>query len=347
MASFPALFLLTFLLAIPTTALSSQKMDLESFKNINKGIVTSTFRIDLPRFPQAHNPSICEGLGGYILTFRYKPNPKADWISYVGIVRLDAAFQVISEPQLLDLRWDNKNTPSQTEDARIFSYQNDFYILYNDNPDKTRTSYSDRRDMYLAKLLFSEDYFTALTPLKLEHKSNYKYKAACWEKNWSPFICDGTLHLSYSVDPHEVIIPNLVSGKGKNSALTSFEHPWNWGILRGGTPAQLIDGEYLAFFHSSLEAITLASNHRLMWHYFMGAYTFSPATPFKITKISPVPIYYKNFYENSNHYKRVIFPGGFVVVGENLYLAFGKDDCEIWIAEINKERLLSSLRSIE
>jgi predicted GH43/DUF377 family glycosyl hydrolase len=347
MASAPISFILIFLLAISNTSWSSVKMNLQSLQGINEGIVTATFRIHLPDYPQAYNPSICEGLGGYILTFRYKPDPKAHWISYIGIVRLNPDFQVISEPQLLDFRKNNNHTPSQTEDARIFTYEDGFYIVYNDNPDRTNPRLSDRRDMYLAKIVFVDDHFTALTPLRLEHLSNYEHKTGRWEKNWSPFISKGTLHFSYSVDPHEVMMPHLDSGKGKNSVLTSFNNQWAWGILRGGTPAQLVDGEYLAFFHSGKEAITLASNNQKLWHYFMGAYTFSPDSPFNITKISPAPIYYKNFYENSNRFKRVIFPGGYVVVGENLYLAYGKDDCELWIAQINKERLLNSLHCIE
>ena len=80
-----------------------------------------------------------------------------------------------------------------------------------------------------------------------------------------------------------------------------------------------------------------------MWHYFMGAYTFSAEPPFQITKISQKPIYADEFYTQSDNWKRVVFPGGFVSSGQNIYVAYGKDDCEMWIAALDKEALMNSL----
>ncbi len=78
----------------------------------------------------------------------------------------------------------------------------------------------------------------------------------------------------------------------------------------------------------------------------MGAYTFSAKPPFSIQKISTEPIMAKGFYTKSEAKMRVIFPGGFVVNGELIYVVYGKDDKEIWVATIDKNKLMSSLKAV-
>ena len=62
---------------------------------------------------------------------------------------------------------------------------------------------------------------------------------------------------------------------------------WSYGELRGGTQAELINGEYLSFFHSR---IRLPNQKLILFTYFMGAYTFSATYPFQLKKISAFPI---------------------------------------------------------
>ena len=78
----------------------------------------------------------------------------------------------------------------------------------------------------------------------------------------------------------------------------------------------------------------------------MGAYTFSADPPFAITSYTKKPIVGEGFYTDSNYYKRVIFPGGFVVSDSVIYLAYGKDDSEIWIATIDKAALKKALMPV-
>jgi predicted GH43/DUF377 family glycosyl hydrolase len=79
----------------------------------------------------------------------------------------------------------------------------------------------------------------------------------------------------------------------------------------------------------------------------MGAYTFFGQPPFNITKVSSIPIMSKGFYSDTNYEKRVIFPGGFILSEPYIHLAYGKNDCEMWIATIHKERLLSILEPVQ
>lgn len=75
----------------------------------------------------------------------------------------------------------------------------------------------------------------------------------------------------------------------------------------------------------------------------MGAYTFSAEPPFAITSYTQSPVVDDSFYTKSSYFKRVIFPGGAVAIGPNIYLAYGKDDQEIWIAILDKEALKKAL----
>lgn len=307
-----------------------------------ENIVTATKRIYLQNYQGAYNPSIIKFNEGYLLTFRFLPDRTYQpWISFIGVVLLDESFEPISRPQILDTRFNCKNTPSQSEDARIFSYNEKLYLIYNDNLELVFPSTWERRDIYIAELLYDDQQFYLSDPIKLVHET--KYSHTLWQKNWSPFEWQGNLLLSYMLNPHEVISPNWTSGMCQLYSETAKSINWNFGTLRGGTPAQLVDGEYLAFFHSGFVTASACSENKEMWHYVMGAYTFSPQPPFELTKLSAVPIDAPGFYTYSSYSKRVIYPGGFVVSGSNAYLAYGKDDSEVWIATINLKRLKESM----
>ena len=79
----------------------------------------------------------------------------------------------------------------------------------------------------------------------------------------------------------------------------------------------------------------------------MGAYTFSAEPPFQVKRISPKPIVAEGFYSCSNAEKRVIFPGGSIVSDDKIYVVYGKDDCEIWIATLDKNALMNSLIPVQ
>ena len=118
--------------------------------------------------------------------------------------------------------------------------------------------------------------------------------------------------------------------------------------MRGGTPGIPIDGnQYLSFFHSSKEIPTLHSNREPILHYFMGAYTFALHPPFEITQISPKPIVGKGFYKGAiydPYWKpvRVVFPCGLIVEGNFIWVAYGRQDHEIWMVKLDKCGLLTA-----
>ncbi len=267
------------------------------------------------------------------------------WVSYIGLVLLDKNLDPISEPQLLNTRIGNFKVPSQSEDARIFVYNNKLYLIFNDNHEMIFFSLWDRRDMYMAELTYNNSEFTLSKPLRLIHTE--KYASRTVQKNWVPYVWDDTLLLTYTVNPHEVLYLNWINGNCYSCYQTKAKLNWHFGELRGSCPPLLDDGEYLSFFHSGLYTASEASYGNNLWHYFMGAYTFSADPPFAMTKISPVPIMTEGFYTQSQCEKRVVLPGGFAICDSTIYLAYGKDDCEIWIATIDKNALKKSLVPVE
>jgi predicted GH43/DUF377 family glycosyl hydrolase len=332
--------------------------------------VVSTKKIYLKGFPGSHNPSLVCTANGLLLTFRYCPHINQPWISYIGILPMDNSFKPTSLPQILHTRKANDITPSQSEDARIFSLNNELYLIYNDNVEITSPNNQERRDMFLAKIERLGDNFLVSNPVKLYHPQNYFLQN--WQKNWIPFEWNNTVLLSYTLAPHEVLIPRSVNKTFISEDLTNssqildemHELPqvgeacevlfstqpslkWEWGEIRGGTPAVLVGDKYLAFFHSSKLMASECTEGVPKHHYFMGAYTFSNMPPFEITHISPKPIVGNNFYTNSSASKRVIFPGGFVIIDDFIYVAYGKDDREVWIAKIDKYGLEKSLVSVQ
>lgn len=306
-------------------------------------IVIATKQLLFEDFPDSYNPSILKVDEGILMCFRYCPDRYSDpWLSYIGIVLLDKTFEPISKPQLISTRTKNSKTKSQSEDARLFSYRGRIFLIYNDNMEVNDTSYTDRRDMHIVELFKKGDQYSASAPLRLLHQE----KSYLWTKNWAPFEWNGKLLISYTVNPHEILYANLLNGDCYSCYEIPANTEWQFGEVREGSPAQLVDGEFLAFFHSGTVLSSYASWGWNLWHYFMGAYTFSPEPPFAMTSYTPLPIVARGFYTQSNHEKRVIFPGGFVVMDPYIYVAYGKDDYEIWIATIDKAELKKALRPL-
>lgn len=339
--TFVIYFLMSLFLHCPVYGANPSKVPLKP-----KEIVVSTKRIYIPDYPGSYNPSIFKFNNHYLLTFRYQPNRSFQpWISYIGAILLDESFEAISDPELLDTRFNDPRTSSQSEDARIFSSNEKLYVIYNDNMELEYPAYWERRDMYVAELSFAGGHFQLSEPVKLFYEARYRNNP--WQKNWAPFEWNGTLLLSYSLNPHEVIHPNLSTGTCQKCYETSKLVQWPFGSMRGGTPALLVDGEYLAFFHSGIFTATTCSDYRQMWHYYMGAYTFEAEPPFELTKMSSSPIEAPGFYTYSSYEKRIIYPSGFIRDGSNLYVAYGKDDSEIWIATIDLNELKKTMVPIK
>jgi len=320
--------------------------DFSEFERIGNKIVLHKRKYWFPSFPWSFNPSLIDVGDEFWMIFRYHPDlANQPWLSDIVIVRLNEQLDPISEPQVLNTRKRYSKTPSQSEDARLFRYRGRTFLICNDCVDELWFSSYSRRDMFMAEIFYENGTFSLSDPLKLVYEEEY-YKHIC-QKNWVPFEWDQTLLLSYTLNPHLILYPNLKNGQCYKCHETAAPIQWDFGSLRGGAPPQLVDGEYLGFFHSPKYLRSESSFGYEFWHYFAGVYTFSKEPPFEIKKMLPCPLMADDFYTKSYQPKRVIFPGGFAISGDKIYLAYGKDDCEIWIATLDKKELMNSLQPVE
>ena len=178
------------------------------------------------------------------------------------------------------------------------------------------------------------------------------------EKNWSPFIAPGgELHFVYSYHPFRVLavdrftsVWNETQREPDNTAHVSLVsemrclNTWEYGQIRGGTPALIVRGEFLTFFHSR----TRLKGSKFET-YFMGALTFSAMPPHRLLRQSRVPILVDEFYTGPWAGMRtidyIVFPLGFFVHddGNSITLSLGQNDKQGFIVKMHVDALFASL----
>lgn len=324
-------------------AIANPMIDLEESA---QKFVLEIKKIQIPGFPNAFNPSIIHWKGLILMSFRIIPDPKNSYTSQIGLIWLDKHFCPIGEPQILDTTL-TPTTPSRTDDSRLIAVGDEMYIVYSDNTDLEISRGGFR--VFVAKLRFDGGNFYVENPVKLsQFGGEIKHRR---EKNWVPFDYQDQLLLAYSLSPHIIFRPILELGTCETVSSTASNWKWQWGEPRGGSPALKLGEDFLAFFHSSLNIATLHSEGRKMNHYFMGAYTFSASPPFPIKRVSTEPIVAQGFYKGPVYKPywgsiRCVYPAGFIFDEDFIWVSYGRQDHEVWIAKLDKKGLLASLAPV-
>jgi len=319
-----------------------RSIDLDSFA---QDFVIETKKIIIEDYPDAFNPCIIRWPNGSLLmSFRIR-DPETKATHQVGITWLDEDFNPVGKPQIIDRSTDTPSYYSLTQDPRLIVMDDGVYFVYNNM--ETLPDGASRR-MSIAKLHYDGVHFFTKNSSRILSFENQNPKRQ--EKNWAPFNYQGQLLLSYSLNPHTVVIPEFDNSSAETFSTTESMIKWKWGILRGGTPAILDNDEYIGIFHSVKAMASEQSDGIMITHYLMGAYTFSSHPPFALTKISHEPIVSKSFY-NGPAYKtwkplRVVFPMGLIIDKNYLWISYGRQDHECWVAKIDKKLLLQSLTPI-
>ena len=317
------------------------------FEEHSQDFVLETKRIVIPEFKEAFNPSIIRWRGSLLMSFRIVPDPKQSFTSHFGLIWLDDDFNPIGHPQLLNIRDEGSNVPPRADDARLINSGDTLYFIYSDNAEPKISRAGFR--VYVAELQYEKDHFF------LKNKECLSFFEGSSpdkrEKNWVPFDYEGNLLLAYSINPHTIFYPLLGTGECTTIAQTTPSIRWKFGPLRGGTPGLMVGNEYLSFFHSCIDMASVHSDGQHASHYFMGAYTFSKTPPFALTQISPTPIVGKNFYRGTPYqpyWKPIccIFPCGFIFDEKYIWVAYGRQDHEVWIVKLDKQGLLNSLTAV-
>lgn len=326
---------------------------LTDLNSMCQDFILETKQIIIPQYPSAFNPSIIRWNDQLLLFFRIR-DPLTNSTNQIGITLLDDDFNPVNDPQLLEilLQWSTVLPVSlkpqvSLQDPRVIAIGDTLYIVYSNLVSIGSNNVSR---MCISKIYYDGVKFYGGTPdVLVEFDGMVETKK---EKNWVPFNYDNHLFLGYSLVPHKIFMPIPRTNTCVTLATTAASTKnWYWGELRGGTPALLVDGDYLAFFHSSKGMATVQSQGERITHYYMGAYTFSSHYPFDITKISPCPLVHPSFYDGPAHdtWKpiRVVFPCGYVHDQDYIWVSYGKQDFEMWIAKIDKQKLLQSLVPVD
>lgn len=313
--------------------------------------IITTKQIQIPDYPHAFNPALVRWKDGFLMGCRVIINEtKKGWHSYVAVVTLDQNFNPTAPLQLLDTRSMAREQPANSADPRLIWVGDRLYVIYSDTLNLEKDNGIVR--MWVALLTEENGTFSLSTPERLSHFPGSRMRI---EKNWIPFSYEDQLLLAYHVTPHRIFRPFLDdSGRCEQICATQVTSRWQWGEYRGGTPALRLnepDGDYLAFFHSPVAMSSLQSQGKSSLHYFMGAYLFSGEPPFSILKMSPTPIIGKGFYTGQQymHYWRpvnAVFPSGLIIEENYIILAYGRQDHELWVAKIDKKKLLDSLEPV-
>jgi predicted GH43/DUF377 family glycosyl hydrolase len=310
------------------------------------GIVKAVRRIQLKEIKTPYNASIVKEGDGFLLFFRYDILEKIPhqhdatrYSSNIAVARLNREFNQVAPIKKID------TGSSLSQDPRVIRLGNALFLSYND----VAKNVLHCRQMRLARIDTSDFSLGEVLDLDLNLKPV--------EKNWVPFAFQDQegqekLYFGYNFNPHKIlsmedITKNELDHLVFPSAIAYQHIPWidTWGEIRGGTPALLVDGQYLAFFHSSFK------EDKKKW-YVMGAYTFEKDPPFRITAVSEFPMIFQGIYdtpaENTSSTKlRCIYPAGFVMsherAQEEIYLSCGENDCSVKILTLDKKKLLDSL----
>jgi predicted GH43/DUF377 family glycosyl hydrolase len=161
------------------------------------------------------------------------------------------------------------------------------------------------------------------------------------EKNWVWFFPNDRPHLIYMTQPHTVV-PMGPFLDSKQAYVTNEINPlWTSGMPRGGTPPILVDGEYWSFFHSSTPWI--GKKRR----YHMGVYAFQSQPPYRITRMSSMPLLSGSKQDKWFEGKPlVVFPNGAVIKDGLWTVVFGVNDLQCGWIDIPHADLLQIVRPV-
>ncbi len=215
----------------------------------------------------------------------------------------------------------------RVEDPRLFTCGGRLHLAYGDGFEVYHATFDDELKV---------DRWKNITNFSIQIPGNDGR-----EKNWCPFDYEGTPYFIYSDSPR------VIWGPFRRQAVFSEQHvTWDYGVIRGGTPAIRYGDSYITFFHS-------AKNDKNNWEkgrlYYMGAYVFEAKPPFRVTHITKMPImrgdeYYKN--PICPGVLAVVFPAGLAETHDSFFVSLGINDGCTGVIRVSKYLLQSLLTKL-
>jgi len=182
-----------------------------------------------------------------------------------------------------------------------------------------------------------------------------------FEKNWSPFMFDGNIHLVYSVKPFKVI-KLKDGGVYEDISIVDWELPKEVrGEIHGGTRAIPYGEEHLSLCHSLVLSSTdeqKIREHHEIRKYKTWAYTFSTEPPFRILKFTKEPILDGEKLELGSAKERtwgvwlseqckVVLERGLALKENQVVITYGEQDLRAKILLLEKDELDNLLTPVE
>jgi predicted GH43/DUF377 family glycosyl hydrolase len=258
----------------------------------------------------------------------------------IWIVPLDADFKPgIPWKVAIDRVMEDEDF-QKSEDPRLFAFAGDLWLSF------TAVSQAWQVSAIAIRNLWPDRSVTGPAPNIVvpygRNPAGPGLKPLGWEKNWSFFEHDGSLHFIYGINPHTVV--RLDGSKPvrefKTDAVAAFEGGHHaYEELRGGTPPVRVGDLYFSFFHSRFrfEKRNVFPHHI----YVAGCYAFDAQPPFQIRKVSRVPIMFGDFEEVWG--SAVVFPNGAVIDRDRWIVSYGHNDRSTRLMFIDHHRLLESM----
>ena len=278
------------------------------------------------------NGSIVRYKGRLIFCCRADQPSKPDgtaWFKNIRLIicELDEDFTPKEETiKFLDVS--GRSGKFRVEDARLFVSGGYLYC-----------SYGDGYEMYLALL---DDKLRVVRHDNITVAGIYTPGNDYREKNWTPFDFEGSPYFVYGDNPRAIYNPNK-----RKFHLSQQSIGWNYGVIRGGTPAIPYKDELITFFHG---VISLREDDWTQGRmYTMGAYTFKPTHPFNVTSITHTPLMRGEYiYPNPINGKMilVVFPSGVIEDVDSFWVSLGINDACTGIVRISKNVLTNMLQGV-
>ena len=334
--------------------------------------VTSIVATGLRTEQSTLNASFIDFRGHKYMAFRLDGPQGARRQQQLAFVAIDDDYQPRGKHRILHAPTRSGDI-SSAEDPRLFSHDEQLYMVYNARPvfAESNAAALDQRRLFLARIDVDEtsgppagrlawsrqlDIEPESTPVTLRN----------WEKNWTPFSHANEIHFIYRANaplvfrlPAESLAQVELQARGAASESAAAAAPLVLqglappahetlpevaGIWRGGTPAVYEPelGEYITFFHTRTHA-DYGTGFGARRYYMLGVYTFAAAPPFAIRRYLPEPLQIRERAQLPPGWTRIVFPSGIISNGNDYTVSFGRDDHAISIASINKRRLFAAL----
>ena len=205
------------------------------------------------------------------------------------------------------------------EDARAFWKNDKLYILVVDTIKKNNKNYTVQ---CLGEISTKNGNILNYNILKIKGK-----KINNCEKNWTPWVHNNNIYMSYMINPHTILSVNENNGICKQLVKHNFNK--NFPKISGGSPAIRYGKYYLGIGHR-IHDYGLISKFNIFRTYSSYFYLFESEYPFNLVFISkPFTIFNKS-YEFIKELK---------IKENNFYITIGIDDKYTYLVKIDKNEL--------